>query len=636
MENKRHILVVEDNPGDAELIRAILGKQGRLVRIHVEECLADALAYLDTRGSEIDVVLLDLGLPDSRGLSSIGKIRKRFPFLPIVVITGNDDENVGMEAVRQGAQDYVFKGLIPEHYLTQIVEYAIHRQNSEYRLKQSEEKYRSIVENIGIGVVMIDKDRQIVEVNNPMTRWFPEMSLKSGQKCYETIQCLCQGDPGHDKCPVARTFEDGLSHRGVGKQGDATYRLLSSPLRNDDGSVKGVVLLVEDISERISVEARLRQAQKMESLGTLAGGVAHDFNNILTAIQGYTTLAKYQAEENTQLMDDLVEILKASHRASDLVKQILTFSRMGESQKQPVRMDLIVKEVLKLLRSTLPSNIEIKTGIEKTRASVVADPTQIHQIMMNLCTNAAHAMEETGGTLEVTLAFLPKEACRTFDQICLPGRGCLKLVVRDTGTGIPPELMESIFDPYFTTKGIGQGTGLGLSVVQGIVTDCGGEILVTSSPGEGSCFTLYFPEAGDTAGAGYETRPGTSVQGTEAILLVDDEPSILKLGSRLLERRGYTVHTASNGRDALAFVHQNQSRVDLIVSDMTMPKMTGLDLAENLMKQGSRIPLIIMTGYSRMLSSQKAAGLGISAVVSKPLSDQNLISTVRKILDSRE
>ena len=373
----------------------------------------------------------------------------------------------------------------------------------------------------------------------------------------------------------------------------------------------------------------------MESLGTLAGGVAHDFNNILTAIQGFATLAKFQAQEDVRLMEDLSEIMNAAQRASDLVKQILAFSRMGECEKMPVRMDLIIKEVLKLLRPTLPSNIEIRNRVQKVSEKIVADPTQIHQIMMNLCTNAAHAMEQTGGILDLSLEVLPAEEIRAMGLASLATAPHLKLVVGDTGTGIPPELMESIFDPYFTTKGIGEGTGLGLSVVQGIVTDCRGEILVESEPNRGSCFSLYFPVAGTVDAQAEKEAPAVNLHGREIILLVDDEPSILRLGSRLLERYGYTVHTAANGIEALSFIRQHPDTIDLIVSDMTMPKMTGLDLARELAAFPETIPLIIMTGYSRMLSSTTAESLDVSAVIPKPLSSENLIVTARNILDRR-
>lgn len=630
--NQKHILLVEDNPADAELIRVILTEKKRSAyMLHVKERLGDAMDFLSRH--KIDIVLLDLGLPDSHGVSTIKKIKAHYPFIPIVVITGNDDENTGIEAVQMGAQDYICKGLIPNHYLNQTIEYAIHRQDSEFRLRQSEAKYKSIVENIGIGVALINNDLTILETNTCMHQWFPRINIQTGAKCYESIPCFSYGLPDMKNCPVTKTLKDGKTHKHTVKRGDITYQFLSSPLKDGNGRVKGTVLLAEDITERLFVEARLRQAQKMESLGTLAGGVAHDFNNILTAIHGFATLAESEAENNDSLRDDLSEILKATQRAGDLVKQILTFSRMGASEKLPVRMDLIIKEVLKLLRSTLPSNIEIINLVNKTQEKVLADPTQIHQIMMNLCTNSFHAMEETGGTLKVSLAQISQEEITAENLASLKDCPYLKLMVKDTGTGIPPDLMESIFDPYFTTKGIGEGTGLGLSVVQGIVKDCGGEIVVESTVGKGSCFTLYFPIT-KTGSASVSTPARTEYwAGTENILLVDDEPSILKIGTRMLNRGGYHVHTEVNGHAALGYIKKHHERIDLILSDMTMPKMTGFELAQRLLELPYDIPIILMTGYSNALSRAKIKEAKIKAIITKPLFMKDLMPTIRKVLD---
>ncbi|WP_321493378.1 response regulator [uncultured Desulfobacter sp.] len=629
---QKHILLVEDNPADEELIRVILTeKNNSSYMLHVKERLGEALDFLS--GHKIDIVLLDLGLPDSQGIFTIQRIKEQYPFIPIVVVTGNEDENTGIEAVRMGAQDYICKGLIPNHYLTQTIEYAIHRQDSEFRLRQSEAKYKSIVENIGIGVALVNWDMTILETNSCMNQWFPQINIQNGTKCYESIKCFCNGAPGFKECPVAKTLKDGAAHKYTSKKGHITYRMLYSPLKDGSGQIKGVVVLAEDITERLSVETRLRQAQKMESLGTLAGGVAHDFNNILTAIHGFTTLARAKSGNNSSLMDDLSEIIKATHRASDLVQQILTFSRMKTCEKQPVRMDLIIKEVLKLLRSTLPSNIEIINLVGKYQEKVLADPTQIHQIMMNLCTNAAHAMEETGGTLEVALELISREDIRAGGFTSLKNRPHFKLMIKDTGTGIPPDLMESIFDPYFTTKGIGEGTGLGLSVVQGIVKDCDGEILVESTVGKGSCFTLYFPVSKNGSAAIPTPVQMANWSGTENILLVDDELPILKMGTRILNMGGYQVHTETNGHAALEYIQKHHKRIDLVLSDMTMPKMTGLELAQRLSELPLNIPVIIMTGYSHALSPRKINEAKIKAIITKPLLMENLMSTIRNVLD---
>lgn len=634
MNQLKHILLVEDNPGDVELIKIILSRGNeKKFKLHSKTDLHSALAFL-SENKKIDIVLMDLGLPDSSGLDGLKKIKNRFPDLPVVVITGNNDEKMGEAALDMGAQDYIVKGLIPEQYLVQVIKYAIQRQDADVQIRQSEGKYRGIVDNIGIGVVLIDDEKTIIETNEKLRQWFPQVKPGQKLKCFETIQCMCEGDPDFNRCPVGQTLQDGLSHKSISRKGQTTFRLVSSALKNSSGTIKGVVLLQEDISERINMEAKLRQAQKMESLGTLAGGVAHDFNNILTAIQGFATLARYEAGENAELINDLSEIQKASNRATALVRQILTFSRMAEYEKKPILIFPLISEVLKLLRSTLPSNIEIINAVEKEPGYIVADPTQIHQVVMNLCTNAAHAMEMKGGTLTVSLKSesIHDEQRQLFHDI--KAGDYLKLSIQDTGCGIPEDMLDSIFDPYFTTKGLGEGTGLGLSVVQGIVKDCGGEILVESIPDTGSTFHLYFPMAQKPALSRQRNNEGAISGGEGHILLVDDEVPILKIISRILGRLGYDIHTESDGQKALQYLQEGKETVDLIISDMNMPVMTGLEFARKAKENFNHIPFIIMTGYSRLISPERCSSYGIHSVLTKPIDVPEMAATVKNALHS--
>lgn len=631
MQTTKKILLVEDNPGDAELIKTILHSDTNSgFSIHVEERLSSAVSFLSD--NNVDIVLLDLGLPDSQGLGALIKIKQAFPHIPVIVITGNEDESVGVKAVQNGAQDYILKGLIPRHYLIQTIDYAIQRQESEFKLRQSEEKYRSIVENIGIGVALLDKDRKILETNNKLQQWFSALAEKKEQTCFQSIACMCNGSGKTEHCPVKKTLADGRTHKATLKNERRTYQLLSSPLNDKKSRAKGAILLIEDITDRVSIEKKLRQAQKMESLGTLAGGVAHDFNNILTAIKGFASLAAYDAADPDQLKDDLNEIIKASERASDLVRQILTFSRMAEFEKKPIRIDLIVKETLKLLRSTLPASIEIQSRVEKITDMVIADPTQIHQIMMNLGTNAAYAMEVQGGRLTVTLQKKAIENRINGDSHLSKGP-YLKLVVEDTGCGIPEDILDSIFDPYFTTKSMGDGTGLGLSVVQGIVRDTGGEIQVSSKINQGSSFSLFFPVAEKTAPLPVKKASIKHLNGNEHILVIDDEPPVLSIVERILEKFGYQIHMEPNGCDAMKYLEKNHKNTDLILSDMTMPKMTGLELSKKIKALDIDIPVIIMTGYSRLLSPEAVADSGIAAVVEKPIAPELFVQKIRETLD---
>lgn len=383
--------------------------------------------------------------------------------------------------------------------------------------------------------------------------------------------------------------------------------------------------------ERRKLEVQLRQAQKMEAIGTLAGGIAHDFNNILSSVIGYTELALDEAEQGSMLRDDLQEIYTAGNRAKDLVRQILTFARRTDEKATPTLISSIVKEALKMLRSAIPTTIDIRQDI-RSHSLVMADPTRIHQVFMNLCTNAAQAMEDDGGILTVRLCdekiqpdIIEKNKGMT------PG-DYLKIEISDTGKGIPEKELDSIFDPYFTTKPVGEGTGLGLSVVHGIVETYNGKISVESRLGQGTDFTVYLPISKNEA----PSDPATSKElpmGDERILFVDDEPPIVKLGSRFLEGLGYDVTGLCTAAETLDLFKSDLERFDLVITDMTMPNMTGDQLAVKLMNARADIPVILCTGYSKKISADSASEIGIKAFVHKPFAKADFANTVRKVLD---
>jgi signal transduction histidine kinase/ActR/RegA family two-component response regulator len=383
---------------------------------------------------------------------------------------------------------------------------------------------------------------------------------------------------------------------------------------------------------RLHSEAQLRQAQKMEAIGTLAGGIAHDFNNILSAILGYSELALDDTLTDCPSSAHYIrEILKAGGRARDLVHQILTFSRQTETEAKPIQVRPIVKEALKLLRASLPSTIEIETDIQ-SKAIVEADPIQIHQVIMNLCTNAGHAMRPKGGRLKVALTEERVGEPSAARQARLAPGEYLRISVSDTGPGIAPEIMDKIFDPYFTTKQQGEGTGMGLSVVQGIVQNCGGAILVTSPPGQGACFNIYLPVIHMEEPAQPHTEiviPG----GHERILFVDDEPALADLSKQILERMGYQVAIRTSSIEALALFESTPNAFDLVITDMTMPHMAGDLLAEKLLALDARIPIIICTGYSERITQDIIERLKIRALIMKPIIRNEMLLTVRQVLD---
>ena len=424
-------------------------------------------------------------------------------------------------------------------------------------------------------------------------------------------------------------------------QGSKTVRTVDfslKPILDVNGSVIYLNPEARDITDRKkaeeaakTLESQLYQARKMEAIGTLAGGIAHDFNNILSGIIGFTEISIRDIPPGTKLHENLQRVLNAGMRAADLVKQILTFSRQSDRVAKPVQVKSIVKEALKLLRASLPATIDIHQEIDSD-SLILADPIQVHQIIMNLCTNAAHAMQETGGRMSVGLADVELSAeVINPDMEMDPGR-YLKLVVSDSGPGIAPEIKDRIFDPFFTTKKIGEGTGLGLSMVHGIVRDCGGTVSVDSMPGEGSTFTLFFPVIESAPNAEIATHTPLPT-GTERILFVDDELSQVEMGKQMLEFLGYRVTTRTESRAALDVFREMPEAFDLVITDMTMPGMTGDALAKAVMHIRSDVPVVLCTGYSEMMTPSKAKAMGIKEMIMKPTVVEEIATTVRRVLD---
>ena len=436
--------------------------------------------------------------------------------------------------------------------------------------------------------------------------------------------------------PGIRTQEERLT-LADGRTRD--FMIYKATFHNIEGQVAGMVGIMADITERTEADQRrqllerqLLQAQKMEALGTLAGGIAHDFNNILAAIIGYTQLVFTDTPPDSEAHGHLNRVLEAGDRASQLVKQILTFSRRSDMEPSPIQIKTIVKEVLKLVRATLPVTIEIVQQI-KSDASIMADPVQIHQVMMNLCANAGYAMRANGGKLAVTLedTMVDDDFARRHADIN-PGP-YLRLTVQDTGSGIAPEHLDRIFDPFFTTKPKGEGTGMGLSVVHGIVAALHGAITVESAPDKGARFDLYFPVVeGKQPAVSYPTA-GKLPTGKERILFVDDEVFQTDMFRHMLGLLGYKVETRNSGAGALASFRQNPDAFDLVVTDMIMPEMTGDHLARALLELRPDLPIILCTGYSDNMTEEKALAMGIRAFALKPLTMERLSVLIREVLD---
>jgi signal transduction histidine kinase/DNA-binding response OmpR family regulator len=388
-------------------------------------------------------------------------------------------------------------------------------------------------------------------------------------------------------------------------------------------------------AERLVLQEHLQRSQKMEAIGTLASGIAHDFNNILAAVMGYAELAMLEAPQESMARKNIEMVLSAGERAKDLVKQILAFSHQTKEERKPILIEHTVKEVLKFMRASLPTTIEIRQRIDPDLGHVLADSVQIHQVVMNLCTNALFAMKDNGGVLDVQLTSSVVGSDQTVVHPDLKHETYVKLTVKDTGHGMDKATMEKIFDPYFTTKEKGVGTGLGLAVLHGIVQKHGGIIEANSEPGKGSVFHIYFPtvkEGNDLETGIYEEAVG----GNERILLVDDEHVLVELGKQVLERLGYSVETRTSSLESLALFQAQPDRYDLVITDMTMPNMTGEKLAEELLRIRPDIPIVLCTGYSEPSLEEKARKIGVKALVMKPILSVEMAKAVRKALGKTE
>jgi PAS domain S-box-containing protein len=506
---------------------------------------------------------------------------------------------------------------------------------AEEKLRKAKDEWERTFEAIGDIVTIQDTELRITRVNKMACEVLaakPEELV--GKYCYEVFRGV--HEPCKD-CPVVESLKDFQAHTGeiehakLGK----TFMVSASPILDSDGKQTGIVHFARDITSQKQLENQLQQSQKMEAIGTLAGGIAHDFNNILTPILGFSAMAQESIAPDSPAAEEIAEVIKAAKRAADLVKQILTFSRQAEKEPQPLKVQYVIKEALKLLRASIPATIEIRQKIDTTCGAIQADPTQIHQVIMNLCTNAYHAMRESGGTLGVSLATVILEEADLINLVNLKPGQYIRLTINDTGHGMSKELLSKIFEPYFTTKAQGEGTGLGLSVVHGIVTSLGGEISVNSELGKGTTCQVYFPQvkSHDEEPPNKAAEP-TLPRGEETILIVDDEEIIVTMEKAMLKSFGYKVATFTDPTEALYALEKDPAGFDLVITDMTMPKITGVELANKIFAIRKNLPVILCTGFSELISKEKAEALGISKFLLKPLSKSELAHAVREALDT--
>jgi len=429
---------------------------------------------------------------------------------------------------------------------------------------------------------------------------------------------------------VVRTFNDEVRYVTV------SYKVAPG----HEESLDKVLVTLVDITEKtladkqnIKLETQLQQSQKMEAIGTLAGGIAHDFNNILAAILGYAEMARDDCQPQSTVAKDLDKVLEGGNRAKDLVQQILAFSRQSEMEQIPLEPVSVVKEAIKMLRPSLPTTIEINQDITSNTGQILADPTQIHQILMNLCTNAFHAMEDNGGKLDISLKEVHFSAEDLVHEPDVEAGTFVQLSISDSGPGIPPDIKKKIFDPYFTTKETGKGTGMGLAIVHGIVKSYGGILTLYSELGEGTAFHVFLPVIEKESLPEIEDVEPTPV-GRERILFIDDEEILAEMGKSMLERLGYHVTVRNKSIEALETFKNQPDLFDLVITDQTMPGMTGADIARRMIQIRPDIPIILCTGYSTVISEEKAKSFGIKEFALKPLSKKDIAVLIRKVLDS--
>lgn len=642
------ILVVDDD----EIIRITLS--GFLKKDnHDVQAAKDADQAIELfKKTDFDVVISDIILPRMTGVDLLKEIRKISPYVQVIMMTGMPTVDTASESLRAGAFDYLYKPIRKDAILKTVrnalkfknleVQNVNHQEELEHlvekrtrSLRESENRYRQLVHHSPDGIA-IQREGKMIFANHSMKKIMERISedlfektilYKTALNLQQEIYAISDNDVANEK--NITHFEQTFS----GKDNDSIHLdIVTLPITLE--GKPAIQVIARDITKQKFLERSLRQSQKMEAIGTLAGGIAHDFNNILFSIIGYSELSLDEVEQSSSLQGNLNEILEAGKRAKDLVRQILTFSRHTEHELSPIQIDLIVKETVALLRASLPTTIEIQKNI-KTDAMALSDPTQLHQILMNLCVNASYAMREKGGILAIDLESVEIDADSSGKYPDLKAGPYINMSVRDTGHGISSEMLNRIFDPFFTTKTREHGTGLGLSVIHGIVKNFGGAIYAFSELGNGSIFKVFIPAIERRINP--EQRTKTQIpKGTEHVLFIDDEPVLAKMGKQLLESLGYQVEMITKSSDALELFRKKPDRFDLVITDMTMPNITGEKLAIELMNIRPDIPVILCSGFNYNIDEKKAMALGIRAFISKPVLKKELAETIRNVLDGKQ
>ena len=512
---------------------------------------------------------------------------------------------------------------------TKLQQTIIDQEMADENLSQEKNKLEAVFSAIGDGLSVVDRDFQLLFQNAVLSDHYGDCR---GRPCYEAYH---QRQSPCPECGLQQCMEDGAVHRfemtDTNDKQRTFFELSLGPVRDSKGAVIAAVEVIRDVTDQKRLAEQLLQAQKMEAIGTLAGGIAHDFNNILTAILGYAELSRCEVDRDSELHGNLTEIVNASRRAGELIRQILTFSRKSEFKKQPVQIHSVVKEAVKLLRGTIPSTITVRQEITASRGAIMADITQIHQVLMNLCTNAYHAMQNQGGVLTIGLTDV---TLSTPLAGLAPGE-YVRLAVTDTGHGMNKATLARIFEPYYSTKKQGEGTGLGLATVHGIVENHGGGITVRSAPEKGTSFEIYFPRIDTLSPAMLDREEQRPTGITSRILFVDDEEVLARLGRGVLTKLGHTVTACNDGLQAFEIFRKEPAGFDLLITDQMMPGITGLELARQCREIRHELPIILVTGYSESIGEEKMRGKLVNEVLMKPLGINPLAEAIQRVVTGK-
>ena len=639
------VLLVEDNPGDATLIREYLRDvdASRFSLVNVAR-LKEALELLEH--GRWGAILLDLSLPDSCGLETLDRVRLPAPDVPVVILTGNHDERLAMEAIQKGAQDYLVKGQLDGQVLTRALRYAIERARSEREFDQQARIMESVFNSMGDGVLVVDGDGQVLLVNKEAERIiggpFPDRLDEEFAQVIGIFRTDCK--------TLVRAEELSLSRAIRGQKVDNEeffirnenipqgrfIRVTARPLLSSRGEIRGGVTMLRDVTETRTLEQQLQHSQRMESVGRLAGGIAHDFNNILMVINGYASMIAARLPDDQGLRDDLSEVIKAGDRAAALTGQLLAFSRKQVMEPKIVSPAVVLNQMEKMLKRLLGEDIELRLDLDPSTGQIKVDVGQVEQVLMNLGANARDAMPD-GGELTIHTKNVELEKGQLpADTKATPG-SFVSVELLDTGEGMDEGTIENLFEPFFTTKERGKGTGLGLATVFGIVRQSGGHINVTSSPGKGTTFQLLFPRAFQSAsvpsGKKSEARTGTK---EETVLLVEDEDAVRTLVSRILKKHGYTVLAAPDGKRAMEAATSHSGPIDVLLTDVIMPGTKGPVLARQIRESRPSVRVIYISGYQDDAVVRDSNLEEGTRFLSKPVDEQSILNALREVLEHKE